>query len=504
MDEEQPVNWFEGSPQGSTRSSGIWSGARVATGVLVQLASVMVLSRLLEPEIFGLMATVQFFLIFLGQFNATTFSHTIVEKEEISAEQASGLFWMNVFFGLVLLAAMVGIGYPLAIFFNEPVLFPVAIALGALFLMNALCALHMALLERQSAYRRLMLISVSGGVFGLVVAVLMAIFGLGIWALVGQTLCATLVWVWLSWRFVRWMPGSPFDKLRAGPHRHIGFKGFLRDGIQSSSANLVSCLGQNIQPVILAKLGSPLQAGYFNRAQVVFQRPLNQLLQPFVSVLFPTFSAHQAEDDDFEGYLHKANYIHAFVLLPILVLFICFSETLVPILLGRQFIAAGPVVKWLAVSFIPLVLVGEQDLANVGHRQRDWSMRLPLIGLPFLILGIIWAAPHGAVDVAIVVAAYQWILVFPKAYLQLKGMGMDLSRYLASAEIRGLQIVGLIALGFFMRQWITSWSVFGNITVMVGFVVVGYVLLGASFAAFKDGREIFKAGVDWWQGRFSK
>lgn len=510
--EVQSFDWF--LPRPSPRP--VLSGVRYGAFALVQLATVVVLSRLLDPEIFGLMATVQFFLLFLGQFNATTFSTSIVQQEEVTPEQASGLFWINCVTGLFLFAIMAGIGYPLAVFIGQPVLFPVAIVLGCFFFLNALSAVHMALLDRHRAYRRLMLIQVSGGLFGLVVAVLMAIFGLGIWALVGQTLLATLVWIWLSWRLVKWVPGRP--------ERHVGLKRMLRTGIQANADKVMTCLTQNIQPLILAKLAGPLEAGYFNRGQVVFQRPLNQLLQPLVTMLFPKLSTEQAdEDDSYEPALHKANYIQAFVLMPILVLFICFSDVLIPLLLGRNFQLSGPIVKWLAIGFVPMVLVGELMYAKAAnnHASTDPSSpkgfaglrklkfelgaslgsRLPLIGLPILILAMIWAAPHGAISVAIVFTGYHWILTFPKAWLQLKELKFDMSRYLASVEIRGLQIVGLMALAFFMRQWISNWSVLSNVGLMIGFLVASYVVLAASLVAFKDGREILEAVQRWWQGR---
>ncbi|MEX0323159.1 MAG: oligosaccharide flippase family protein [Puniceicoccaceae bacterium] len=516
-----PFDWFGLRP--SPRP--VLSGVRYGAFALVQLASVVVLSRLLDPEIFGLMATVQFFLLFLGQFNATTFSTSIVQQEEVTHEQASGLFWINCVTGLFLFAIMAGIGYPLAVFIGQPVLFPVAIVLGCFFFLNALSAVHMALLERHRAYRRLMLIQVSGGLFGLAVAVLMAIFGLGIWALVGQTLLATLVWIWLSWRLVKWVPGRP--------ERHVGLKRMLRTGIQANADKVMTCLTQNIQPLLLAKLAGPLEAGYFNRGQVVFQRPLNQLLQPLVTLLFPKLATEQAEEnDDYEPALHKANFIQAFILLPLLVLFICYSDVLIPLLLGRNFHLAGPIVKWLAIGFVPMVLVGELPPSPKGYGGQvspspkgyggqgsdtpkgftglsklkfalgaGLGNRLPVIGLPILILAMIWAARHGAISVAIVVTAYHWILTFPKAWLQLKELGLDMSRYLASVEIRGLQVVGLIALAFFMRQWISNWSVISNIGLMVGFLAVAYVLVAASLAAFKDGREILEAAKEWWKGR---
>lgn len=483
MNEETASHWF--GPHSGKRPAA--RGMQIGATVLVQLASVVVLSRLLDPEIFGLMAAVQFFLILLGQFNATAFANSIVHQEEVTPEQASVLFWTNCVTGLFLFSIMGVIGYPLAVLLDQPVLLPVAIVLGCFFILNPVSAVHMALMERHAAHRRLMLIQSVGGLFGLIVAVLMAILGLGIWALVGQALSAALIWILLSWRLVDWIPGRP--------HRHTGLKMMLRNGLSASPANLVNCLTHNIQPLLLAKFAGPLEAGYFNRAQVAFQRPLSQLQQPLMTALSSGTSIESDADKEVESSIHKACYVQAFVLLPVIVLFICFSDVVVPLLLGRNFLAAGPVVMWLAIGFAPAVLSGDllfaKQLPNDG-----WAARLPLIGLPILLIAMLWAAPHGAIDVAIVAAAYQWILTFPKAWLQLKQQGYDMSRYLASVEIRGIQVVALIAIAFLARQWLSNWYASVNVGVMVGFLVIGYLVVAASFAAFKDGREILKAAKE--------
>ena len=71
---------------------------------VVQTATTMVLARLLSPEDFGLQGMVVVVTGFLGLFRDAGLGMATVQRLEVTHEQTSTLFWINVAVGAILAA----------------------------------------------------------------------------------------------------------------------------------------------------------------------------------------------------------------------------------------------------------------------------------------------------------------------------------------------------------------------------------------------------------------
>src|SRR6267154_892728 len=76
-------------------------GAQGANFVL-RLASLMVLARLLGPNDFGLVGMVTAFTGVLGLFRDFGLSSAAIQHAEVTNDQASTLFWINLLVGALL------------------------------------------------------------------------------------------------------------------------------------------------------------------------------------------------------------------------------------------------------------------------------------------------------------------------------------------------------------------------------------------------------------------
>ena len=103
-------------------------GAQAATFVL-RTGSMMILARLLLPKDFGLVGMVTAFTGFLGLFRDAGLSMATIQRASVSDAQTSTLFWINVAVGGMLAALAVAAAPILSVFYHEPRLFWVTVAL---------------------------------------------------------------------------------------------------------------------------------------------------------------------------------------------------------------------------------------------------------------------------------------------------------------------------------------------------------------------------------------
>ena len=469
----------------SMAKAGMWSVLGSISQAGLQLVGVVVLSRLLPPGTFGLMAVVIFFQAFLSQFNSEGFSIAMIQKDDLNHELASNVFWASVVLGATLCVLMFLIGPLLSRFYNEPVLQQISLCLGLMLLLDAMGSQHLALLRRNMEFDKLCKIRIYSGSFALVAAVTMAYMGFGIWALVGQMVFGAVTLRLLIFRMVKWRPGMPT--------RGVGMRSMLSYGLKASATNFVNFITRYSQSLVLARFATPMEAGFFNRGQVIFQRPMDQIQMPIGQVSFPSMSAAQNDSARFEGMLLRVNALLALALIPIIATFICFGGDIAIFALGPNYFETGRVVPWLAVAFVTDLLLGIIGLANASKGRPGRSLWLQLTGLPILITGIVLSAPHGAVAVAQVFACYKWLLFFPLIILLYRGLGLNAEVHLRELSRRFSQVVLLVLVGLALRAYVLP--PLGNLAqVLVGmsFAVLCWLVLAGLYMTYSDGRLVLR------------
>src|SRR5215212_8389262 len=77
-----------------------WTSVSHVVGRLLSLATSVLLARLLAPSDFGLIAMAMVIVGFVDLFSNLGTSAAVIQKETLSNELLSSLFWFNVLFGL--------------------------------------------------------------------------------------------------------------------------------------------------------------------------------------------------------------------------------------------------------------------------------------------------------------------------------------------------------------------------------------------------------------------
>ena len=104
----------------------------VAQGLtfVLRIGAIALLARLLEPREFGLVNMVTAVTGVLAILKDAGLSLATVQREQVSHEQHSAVFWLNVAFGGLLALVCVGAAPAVAALYSEPRLVAVTATLG--------------------------------------------------------------------------------------------------------------------------------------------------------------------------------------------------------------------------------------------------------------------------------------------------------------------------------------------------------------------------------------
>ena len=139
-----------------TVSGGIVTGGAQVAKFVLNLAATVVLARLLTPRDFGLVAMVTAVTGFLTIFRHGGLATPTIQREHITQEQVSNLFWVNLGFSGLCTLITAALAPVLAWFYHDPRLVPITLALSTTFLVGGYRVQHLAFLDTNSGLRRLL------------------------------------------------------------------------------------------------------------------------------------------------------------------------------------------------------------------------------------------------------------------------------------------------------------------------------------------------------------
>lgn len=138
---------YSGLGKASLRS-GVTVVAARGVNIFVQLASTVLLARLLSPHDFGLVAMVLALVGFAPMLIDLGTSEASAQKTHVSRTEVSTLFWLNIAIGTVLTVVLAASSGLIARFFGEPSLASIALVLSCTFVLGAIYNQHYALMRR--------------------------------------------------------------------------------------------------------------------------------------------------------------------------------------------------------------------------------------------------------------------------------------------------------------------------------------------------------------------
>ena len=340
----------------SVRGAGVGVAA-VGSRVLLRVSSLVVLARLLTPADFGVVAMAAPLLTLFTLAADWGLTMATTQRQHIDQEQLSALFWINAGAGLILAALMAALSPLLVLIFNEPRLIGISMVMSLTLVAIGLGAQHEALLRRRLRYGSLHGCGIVASAVGLVVAIVAALGGIGVWSLVWSQVVSQVSRTAMLWMAARWKPTRPSGRVNIGP--------FLRFGNRLAPANLLFHLSRRFDGVLIGAVAGASELGIYRRAHGMVSEPLEQMIQPMHRIVPASLSRLQDDVHQFSRF-----YLHGFAMFSLVgwsVIGLAAAEApaVVNLVLGDQWLAAVPLLRWLA----PGVLV-----SLLGATATDWVL----------------------------------------------------------------------------------------------------------------------------------
>jgi lipopolysaccharide exporter len=326
---------------------------------LIGIVSISILARLLRPVDFGLVAVAGTVVAGVELLSAFGFDWALVRHREPSVDDLNSAWTLRVLFGIFTFLALALLGPVAAVFYHQPALRHVLLAMGGTSFVGSLENIGTVFFRREFAFHKEFLIRSASKLVGFCVTLAIAVQYRSYWALVIGVLSVRCVTVGASYVF---HPFRPKPSLR-NARELFGFSSWLLFG------NMIEYCREKFADLYLGRVFGTGANGLFAVAGEISIVPITEVASPINRAAYSKYAEDVRENRGLgASYVSIASLIWM-ISLPMAAGTVAVAPEVIALLLGPKWHEAQPVLRWLAVGSAFTVMVSNTHYVYwaLGH-----------------------------------------------------------------------------------------------------------------------------------------
>ncbi len=409
---------------------------------VLRLIGNLILTRLLFPEVFGVMALVQTCVIGVSMFSDIGVDPCIIQSKRGDEKVFLDTAWTSqIVRGLVLWGACILLANPAADFFSEPMMASLLPFVGFNAVLDGFSSTKFIIAKRNIDLFRITVLEIGSYVVSLIVMVTIAYFNPTVWALVWGSLSGRLVRMICTHLYLEGMPNRLCFEKEAGIE-------LFKFGRWIFFGTAVTFLAMHGDKLVLGKFLSVSFLAYYMIAS-----NLSKIIATVVSkvggtVLFPAYSELLRQDKKEQLYkmLRKARIIQLLCNYLLSIGFILFGQLLIDLLYDDRYSDAGWILRFLALAPLMGSLNDSYHGILLGHGKVRVDTYLLVLRLVFsYTLMIVGFKLHGEVGFVVGFILTEWFLYPVNSFIFSK-----LSLWQPEVDFPAISIAAIIWAVFFL------------------------------------------------------
>lgn len=362
----------------NTIRAGFWTVGGHLGSQGLRFVGNLILTRLLFPEAFGLMAIVQSVMVGIAMLSDVGVTPSIIRHEHGEKPRFLNTGWtLQVVRGFSMYLVLLLLTIPMAKFYNQPMLMQLLPVVGLTAILNGLVSTHVPLANRHMQLSKVTLLEVGSYAIGLCAMIIFAWLERSIWALVWGGLIGAASKTILS-HLIFAPPRNRFAWDKESLHELIHFGRWVMLG------SIVTFLAGEGNRLVAAKFLGMEHMAYFTIAMT-----LNLMLQQLITkvgdkALYPAYAKlNREEPERLYRALRKSRLVQIAPSWLVSIFFIFLGEILVKHLYDPRYAQAGWMLQILAMG--PLVGVLSRSYGGVLWAKGKASTNTKLVSVQVVV-----------------------------------------------------------------------------------------------------------------------
>lgn len=450
----------------------LWRFAERSGAQFVTFFVSIILARILEPSVYGIVALVTVFITILNVFVDSGLGNSLIQKKDADDLDFSSVFYANIVFCLVLYTLLFFAAPIIAKFYSMSGLTAVVRVMGLIIVISGVKNVQQAYVSRNMMFKRFFYSTLVGTIGAAIIGIVMAYMGFGVWALVGQYLFNAVVDTCVLWFTVEWKP-----KLCFSWHR---LKCLYSFGWKLLASSLIHTIYTNIRQLIIGKLYTSENLAMFNKGKHFPAIIVNNVNNSIDSVLFPAMSNIQDSKENVKKMMRTSMRVSGYIMWPLMLGLATVSEPLVELLLTEKWLGCVPYLRIFCITeaFQPIHTSNLNAIKAMGRS--DMFLKLEVIKKILGIIILLIAMNFGVFAICCSLLVYNIIALLINTWPNRKLLG-----YTYIAQIKDIFPFIILSIIMCVPVYVLSYLPLHNIVILILQVLAGIIVYIIESIVFK-------------------
>jgi len=397
------------SLQSKTLAAAFWSFIGSGGRGAIRFASNLILTRLLFPEAFGLMAMAMVVVTLIQVFSDTGVKTALIQNpngrrpEYVNSSFIIAIVRSVVLFFIILLAIE-----PVVSFYNQPQLRPLLWIMSFALLAEGFINPGLPLVIKDLRVEKQVIYAVGSQFAGFISTVILVYFYRDVKAVAVGYLLTALYRIAASYLVIPYRPKLQWDR-KAG-------KELLHFGKYILVNTMITWAVLNLDRLVIGKTLDMEQLGYYNIALYIGLYISEVLVQIFSQSFFPALSSAIGQPQKVRHIYRKTMSTVISLVIPTLMLIVFFSKEIIAVIYDPRYLAAGVVLFWISLKSIFNVISNIQSGTLLALGKPLYVTISMAAGLLFLAVALpVLSSAYGLSGGGIAVFAGSILIAFIQA-----------------------------------------------------------------------------------------
>jgi O-antigen/teichoic acid export membrane protein len=438
-----------------------WTSITTILSQIFVFFSSIVKYRLLDIEVFGIMAIVSSIITVLRMVQTMGFGPAIVQKKTIDPNFVNSVFSLIVIVSTFLFIFIMILSSWISRFYNLEilkVLLPIAMVQ---FVFNSVTIVQKYLLVRDMNFKIIRLIGLAAMICGVLVTIVLAFNNYGIWSLMFGQITINVLTFCFYLKYVKWRPSLVFNWSVLKPSVKYGF--------DITSYKIISTLKLTLPELMLGKLMGTEILGLYSFAKNIILRVVKHADAMIIEVLFPMFSRLQGDIKKLvKGYL-KVNHYTFLITIPIILGYIYNAELFITVLYGQKWLDAKTISQILLMVTLNNAIIGKGTSIFIAIGRPDISKKIELFLFPPLFIGLVLSLEFGIIYFVVTLVVFSFIEYIIQQVFLRNVMGLQFIEFLRCLKTPLLASMAMFIILFLLKFWlpVTNSSIVSLATIII-------------------------------------
>lgn len=349
----------------------------------------IVLARVLTPDDYGLSSLSAIYIGIISIISDLGLTQAVIQKKDADEIDYNSVFYVNLFMAVLVYFIIFFTAPFAAMFYEQPRLTAIIRVSSLTMPISALFSMQSTIITKRMEFKKYFWATITGTIISSFVGIALALNGMGVWAIVGQSMTNTIIDRLFLTAIVRWKPKAIFSLKRVKPLFNYAWKLLASRALDQVYGNIYS--------LVIGRVYSTSDLAYYERGKQYPMYIINNINESILSVLFPAISTVQNKIEDVKNIIRRSIVTSSFFIFPMMTGLGVMAELIIHVMITDKWLPAVPFIRFCCFTYAlwPIHTANLQAISALGRS--DIFLKLEIIKKVIGISVLLITLPHGLI-----------------------------------------------------------------------------------------------------------